>query len=77
MLVDKCTGKSCYGNFFKLKHKSMLGKFHVSRGHVRRGLPVVLKPLQLDLSKFYENLLLCNGISEILFLIFIVIFVCL
>ena len=72
MLVDKCTGKSCYGNFFKLKHKSMLGKFHV-----RRGLPVILKPLQLDLSKFYENVLLCNGISEILFLIFIVIFVCL
>ena len=32
---EEFTGKSSYANFFKLKHKIMLGKFHV-----RRGLPV-------------------------------------
>ena len=34
-------GKSCYANFYKLKHKIMLGEFHVSRGYVMRGLPVI------------------------------------
>ena len=41
MLGKEFTGKSCYANFFKLKNKIMLGEFHVSRIHVRQGLPVV------------------------------------
>ena len=42
MLGKEFTGKSCYANFFKLKNKIMLGEFHVSQIHVRRGLSVVL-----------------------------------
>ena len=40
MLGEEFRGKSCYANFFKLKNNIMLGEFHVSRGHVRRGLGV-------------------------------------
>ena len=40
MLDEEFRGKSCYANFFKLKNNIMLGEFHVSRGHVRRGLGV-------------------------------------
>ena len=47
MLGEEFRGKSCYANFFKLKNNIMLGEFHVSRSHVRRGLGVNGKNYQI------------------------------